>query len=64
MVISKKWIEDLLISTEQLAYLDFDYALAGHFHSNFIMKPYQKSTDSKKNWFIYPGSPVKITFKN
>jgi len=51
----------LPISTEQLIYLDFDYILAGHFHSNFIKKPYQKNHDSKKNWFIYPGSPVKIT---
>jgi len=51
----------LPVSTEQLIYLDFDYTLAGHFHSNFIQKPYQKSLDSKKNWFINPGSPVKIT---
>lgn len=51
----------LPISTEQLIYLDFDYVLAGHFHSNFVKKSYQKSQDSKKNWFIYPGSPVKIT---
>lgn len=51
----------LPITTEQLIYLDFDYVLAGHFHSNFIKKPYQKSPDSKKNWFINPGSPVKVT---
>ena len=53
----------LPVSTEQLIYLDFDYVLAGHFHSNFVKKPYQKSPDSKKNWFIYPGSPVKVTNK-
>ncbi len=51
----------LPVSTEQLIYLDFDYVLAGHFHSNFIKKPFQKSQDSKRNWFIYPGSPVKVT---
>ncbi|MCP6719091.1 MAG: DNA repair exonuclease [Patescibacteria group bacterium] len=51
----------LPISTEQLVYLDYDYVLAGHFHSKFIEKPYQKSPDSKKNWFINPGSPVKVT---
>ncbi len=51
----------LPVSTEQLIYLDFDYVLAGHFHSNFIKKPFQKSQGSKRNWFIYPGSPVKVT---
>lgn len=50
----------LPLTSEQLIYLDFDYVLAGHFHSCFI-KSYQKSQDSKKNWFIYPGSPVKVT---
>ncbi len=51
----------LPISMEQLIYLDYDYVLAGHFHSSYIQKSFQKSQDSKKNWFIYPGSPVKIT---
>lgn len=36
--------------------LDFDYVLAGHFHSQFDLKK-----PSENQFFVYPGSPVSIT---
>jgi len=37
--------------------LDFDYVLAGHFHSRFDVLEFKE-----KGFFVYPGSPVSITF--
>jgi exonuclease SbcD len=42
----------------RLSYFDglgFDYVLAGHFHANFEIKPYEGGR------FVYSGSPVSIT---
>jgi len=36
----------------------FDYILAGHFHTNFEIRQFQKN-----KYFVYPGSPVSITKK-
>lgn len=36
--------------------LNFDYVLAGHFHTNFNVWEF-----SEKRYFVYPGSPVSIT---
>jgi len=38
--------------------LDFDYVLAGHFHSRFDVLEFKE-----KGFFVYPGSPVSITKK-
>ncbi len=37
--------------------INFDYILAGHFHTNFNV------VKTQKGFFIYPGSPVSITKK-
>lgn len=47
-----------LISSAVLADLGFDYILAGHFHTNSIIKNLDKKTV-----FSYPGSPTSITSK-
>lgn len=39
--------------------LNFDYVLAGHFHTNFNAWEFEKQ--NSKGYFIYPGSPVSIT---
>ncbi|MBN2040697.1 MAG: metallophosphoesterase [Spirochaetes bacterium] len=39
--------------------LNFDYVLAGHFHTNFNAWEFEKQ--GGKGYFIYPGSPVSIT---
>jgi exonuclease SbcD len=38
--------------------LDFDYVLAGHFHSNFDIRILENG-----GYFVYPGSPISITKK-
>ncbi len=45
-----------------LAETNFDYCLAGHFHTNFVVKQF-KNKSRKKAYFVYPGSPVSITSK-
>lgn len=35
---------------------NFDYVLAGHFHTNFSAWEY-----AKQKYFVYPGSPVPVT---
>ena len=45
----------------KLAYfkgLNFDYILAGHFHTGFYVNEFEKG-----KYFVYPGSPVSITKK-
>jgi DNA repair protein SbcD/Mre11 len=39
--------------------LNFDYILAGHFHSNFNIFEFKKERGA--GYFIYPGSPVSVT---
>lgn len=36
--------------------MNFDYVLAGHFHTNYNIYEFDK-----KRYFVYPGSPVSIT---
>jgi len=36
--------------------LNWDYVLAGHFHTNFDVHQF-----SPKKYFVYPGSPVSVT---
>lgn len=45
------------IKTQALAELDFDYYLAGHFHSSHITELSNGGT------FAYPGSPASVTRK-
>lgn len=37
-------------------YLNWNYVLAGHFHTNFDVHEFKKN-----HFFVYPGSPVSIT---
>lgn len=46
------------ITSSMLAQFNFDYILAGHFHST----PYQKALPNG-GVFIYPGSPVSLSTK-
>lgn len=39
--------------------LNFDYVLAGHFHTNFNAWEFGKQNG--KGYFVYPGSPVPVT---
>ena len=40
-----------------------DYILAGHFHTNFIVKNLPNKRLKQGGFFVYPGSPVSITTK-
>ncbi|MCG9479818.1 MAG: DNA repair exonuclease [Actinomycetia bacterium] len=48
----------LPVSSRVLSELDFDYILAGHYHSRFMVQKI-----SEKCTFVYPGSPVSVTKK-
>ncbi len=39
--------------------LNFDYVLAGHFHTNFNVFEFKKG--ARPGYFVFPGSPVSIT---
>lgn len=39
--------------------LNFDYVLAGHFHTNFNIWEFEKNNGT--GYFVYPGSPVSVT---
>ncbi len=39
------------------------YILAGHFHSNFILKTVSGNRNGEVSYFVYPGSPVSVTEK-
>jgi DNA repair protein SbcD/Mre11 len=41
----------------------FDYILAGHFHTNFVVKNLPNKRLKQGGFFVYPGSPVSITIK-
>ncbi len=48
----------LPVATKVLAGLGFDYVLAGHYHSRFLVH-----NISERCFFVYSGSPVSITNK-
>jgi len=48
----------LPVSSRVLAELDFDYILAGHYHSRFLMHNISDTCT-----LVYPGSPVSVTRK-
>lgn len=46
------------VKLEYFKGLNFDYILAGHFHTGFYVNEFEKG-----KYFVYPGSPVSITKK-
>lgn len=42
---------------------NFDYILAGHFHTKFHLKRLPNQRMKQGGFFVYPGSPVSITSK-
>jgi DNA repair protein SbcD/Mre11 len=46
-----------------LADTNFDYLLAGHFHTKFHLKRLPNQRMKQGGFFVYPGSPVSITTK-
>jgi DNA repair exonuclease SbcCD nuclease subunit len=46
-----------------LEHTNFDYILAGHFHSKYHVKRLPNKRQKQGGYFVYPGSPVSITTK-
>jgi DNA repair exonuclease SbcCD nuclease subunit len=51
------------IKLSYFAELNFDYVLAGHFHSNFSLHQLPNQRLESGGYFVYPGSPVSVTRK-